>query len=110
MFSKDNSGFMYYGTPIDLSAESYPKKYQKFANELKTFLDNITLANEMLDNCSPKIKIDESILELMRSLRELEQNLIKYFLLLRAIQNSIENDKLMEICLGVNDDLNRVHM
>jgi len=70
---------------------------------MTALFDNMNLVNEMIDNANPKAKsIDESILEIIKSLHELEQNLIK------AIQNSITNEKLLEICLGGNEDLNRV--
>ncbi len=46
----------------------------------------------------------------MSNLKNLEKNLMLYIIIkYRAIQNQIDNEKLMEICLGFNDDINKVY-
>lgn len=87
---------------LDLNPENYERKYRKFVSEISILLDNINLANEMIDNANPNKQVDESLRTILSNLRDLENNLV------RAIQNQIKNEKLLGICLGINDDLNRV--
>lgn len=86
---------------LDLNPDNYEKKYKKFVTELSVLIDNINLANEMIDNTQVGSPVDEGLRTIVQNLRELEGNLVL------AIQDKIKNEKLLGICLGINDDINR---
>ena len=90
------------GVSLDLNQDNYDKKYKKFVGELTILLDNITLANEMIDNSEGNV--DEGIRTIIHNLHDLEKNLVS------AIQDKIKHEKLLAICLGINDDMNRVKL
>lgn len=84
----------------DLDPNSYPKKYRTFVSELSVLLDNIKLANEMIDAHSKNEEINEGLRTIMLTLKELETSLLS------AIQDKISHEKLLSICLEINDELN----
>lgn len=86
---------------LDLNPDNYDKKYKKFVTELSVLIDNIKLANEMIDNTQVGTPVDEGLRTIIHNLRELNNNLVA------AIQDKIKNEKLLGICLGINDDINR---
>jgi len=55
----------------------------------------------MIDNTNPSEGVDDGVRIIMRNLKEQEKNLIV------AIQE-MTDEKLLEISLGLNDDLNKV--
>jgi hypothetical protein len=55
----------------------------------------------MIDNVDPKKELDEGVRSIINHLRDLEKNLVM------AIQNQIDDEKLLAICLGINDDINQ---
>jgi len=55
----------------------------------------------MIDNTVPSEGVDEGLRTIIRNLKEQEKKLMM------AIQD-LDNEKLMEISLGLNDDLNKV--
>ncbi len=63
----------------------------------------------MIDYSDPSETVDEGLRVIIRNLKEQEKKLMGYLLKLipRAIQ-ALEEEKLMEISLGLNDDLNKV--
>jgi hypothetical protein len=97
----ESSGHEASNLNIDLNPENYEKKYKKFVSELSVLIDNINLANEMMDNLERGNEVDEGLRTIIHNLRDLEKNLVS------AIQGKIHNEKLLEICLGINDDINR---
>lgn len=90
------------GIDLDISANKFPKKFQIFVEELKTILENIVLANELINNSNHiQQVIDENVRLVISNLMDLSSSLVM------AIQNSIDNDQLMELCLGINDDIQK---
>jgi hypothetical protein len=55
----------------------------------------------MIDNVDPKQSLDEGVRSIINHLTDLEKNLVM------AIQNQIDEEKLLAICLGINDDINQ---
>lgn len=71
-----------------------------FVSELSVLIDNIKLANEMIDAIDPHEEISEGLKAIMSTLKELESNLLS------AIQNKIDDEHLLSICLEINDEIN----
>lgn len=86
---------------IKFSPGDFKKKYRKFVEELNVLMENLQLANQMIDFTEPGDKPDDGLRMIMLNLKGCEQNLS------HAIQNQISDELLLEICLKVNDDLNQ---
>jgi hypothetical protein len=88
---------------LDLNRYNYPGKFHRFMDDLEILIENLQLGNEIIDNTNPSEGVDEGLRTIVRNLKEQEKKLIL------AIQD-LTNDKLMEISLGLNDDLNKVNL
>ena len=94
---------------IDLNPKNYPKKFEILLGELEILLEYVNLDNEMIDNFEPEflknssMKMDTGILDLTQNIQDLSVNLSK------TMQKSIDNDKLLGICLGILDDLEQLN-
>lgn len=86
---------------VKFNPSDFKKKYRKFVEELNILMENIQLANQMIDVSSPGKKVDDGLRMIMLNLKGCEQNL------LNAIQSQISDEVLLGICLQVNDDLNQ---
>ena len=91
----------YPSVPIKLQASQYKKKYQKFVIEMNIVIDNIQLANQIIDAMTPGEEVEESLRSIMLNLKNCENGLLK------AIQTQISDELLMSNCLMLNDDLNQ---
>lgn len=100
-FYIENDNVTYFlGVNINLDPELFPKKYQIFVGQLKTLLENIKLTNEIINVSDYKQDgLDENVRLVVSNLMDLSSNLVM------AIQNSIEHDRLMEICFAINEDI-----
>jgi len=96
---ESNVGY-FNGIDLDLNPLNYPKKYQIFVEEIRTLLENVKLTNEMIDGANwNQNQLDENVRLVVSNLMDLSGSLVM------AIQNSIDHDQLMELCLGINDDI-----
>lgn len=86
---------------VKFNPSDFKKKYRKFVEELNILMENIQLANQMIDVSTPGKKVDDGLRMIMLNLKGCEQNL------LNAIQSQISDEILLGICLQVNDDLNQ---
>lgn len=86
--------------PFKLKAEEFKKKYAQFIAEMNIVVDNIELANQIIDACNAGDQIDESLRSIMMTLKDCESSLLK------AIQQ-IKDETLLSACLKLNDDLNQ---
>ena len=62
----------------------------------------------MIENADNKKPVDEALREMVSQLKEFDKNLQMYgqsFLIFRAISNQIDDEKLMAISLGINEDM-----
>jgi len=87
--------------PIKLNPDDYKKKYKKFVVEMNIVIDNIQLANQIIDSMSVGDEVDESLRSIMLNLKNCESGLLK------AIQTQITDENLLSNCLMLNDDLNQ---
>lgn len=85
---------------VKLEPNDFKKKYRRFVEELNILIENINLANQMIDCSAVGKKPDESLRMIMLNLKGCEDNLLK------AINGQISDELLLEICLKVNDDMN----
>jgi hypothetical protein len=86
-------------TKFDLNPSGYPDKYKKFVKELSIILENINLGNEMINGSDHNKPIDDGLSCILNNLKDLGKNLML------AIENQIKDDKLMNLCLAINDDI-----
>ncbi len=86
---------------IDLNHESYDKKYAKLISKLSVWFENVILANDMIDNTKIGNPIEDGLRFVIDNLRNGESDLIIY------IQDKVRNEKVLELCLGINDDINK---
>jgi hypothetical protein len=86
---------------IDLNADNYDKKYSKLIGKLSIWFENIILANDMIDNTKVGTQVDDGLRYVIENLRTAEKELLIY------IQEKVKNEKILELCLGINDDLNK---
>jgi hypothetical protein len=84
---------------LELNPEKYDKKYSKILPKLKVLVENINLANEIIDNLEPGTQPDEWLKAVIDSIRPSENEIMVY------IQDKVKDEKLLEILLGINDDL-----
>ena len=84
---------------FDLNPSNYPDKYIKFVIELRVIIENIDLANDMLNGSDHTKPIDDGMTSIIHNIRDLGKNLMK------AIEYQIKDDKLMSLCLAINDDI-----
>ena len=62
-------------------------------------LENIHLANEMISGSDHTKPIDDGLTCIIMNMKDLGKNLMI------AIENQIKDDKLMNLCLAINDDI-----
>ena len=86
---------------VDLNANNYDKKYSKLIGKLSIWFENVLLANEMIDSTKVGSSIDDGLKFVIDNLREAEGALLVY------IQEKVKNEKVLELCLGINDDINK---
>src|SRR5690606_35937089 len=86
---------------LDINPSSYDKKYSKLLSKIAVWIENINLANDMIDNTEVGTRVDDGLKSVIDNLRAGENELIIY------IQEKVKNEKLLEILLGLNDDINR---
>lgn len=61
---------------LNLNPNCYDKRFQKFVLELRIVLENIQLANEVIDNADYRVKtLDESVRLVISNLMDLSSNL-----------------------------------
>lgn len=86
---------------LDLRTSSYENKYRKLVNKLDLWTKNIGIANELIDNARGGT-YDSKLIPVIDELKTGNR------LLIETIQGEkLKNEKLMEISLGVADDINR---
>lgn len=85
---------------VKLEPSDFKKKYRRFVEELNVLIENVHLANQMIDYSQIGKKPDDSLRMIMLNLKGCEDNLLK------AINGQISDELLLEICLKVNDDMN----
>jgi len=86
---------------IDLNPKNFDKKYSPLINKINVWIENIILANEMIDNSKVGRQIDDGLKSVINSLRPAENELIL------NIQEKVKDEKLLEILLSLNDDFNK---
>ena len=84
-----------------LNVNKYNKKYWKLVNYLISMTENVSLANEMIDNSTPN-DIDESLREVVHSLHAGNNRLIQ-----TIASDRLKDEKLMDITLNVSEDIRR---
>ncbi len=85
----------------DLNANNYDKKYHKLIGKLSVWVENIILANEIIDNTEVGSQVDDGLTPVVDNLRSAENELVIY------IQEKVKNEKLLGIMLSINDDINK---
>ena len=80
-----------------LIPSKFEHKYNRLVNYLQTMIENISLANDMIDNHEI-----EGLKEVMSPLRQGNNTLID-----TITGDRLKNEKLMEITIGVSEDINR---
>ena len=86
---------------LNLKPSSYEKKYKKLVEKLSTLTKEIGMANEYIDK-SRGGSYDPTLLTIIDDLKSGNNQLIE------TIQSDrLKSEKLMEISLGVSDDINR---
>jgi len=86
---------------VKFNPNDFRKKYRKFVEELNVLVENVQLANQMIDSSQVGAKPDDGLSMIMLNLKGCEQNLMN------AIHKQISDEILLGICLKVNDDLNQ---
>ena len=79
-----------------------PEQYKKLLEDMNLVKGNINLTNQMIDTSKPKDlqEADNPINDLISTLKEMEPKMMEMI-------TTIENDKMMNVCLIVNDDLQK---
>ena len=86
---------------LNLKPSSYEKKYKKLVEKLSTLTKEIGMANEYIDK-SRGGSYDPTLLTIIDDLKSGNHQLIE------TIQSDkLKSEKLMEITLGVSDEINR---
>lgn len=88
-------------TPTKLILSNDNKKYHKFINEMNIVIDNIQLANQLMDSTKIGDEVDDCLRSIILNLKNCEPGLLK------AIQVQIKDESLLSNCLLLNDDLNQ---
>ena len=86
---------------FSLNPSKFEPKYTKLVNYLIILVENIGLANEIIDNMQPG-ESDDSLKDVMASLRSGNNRLIE-----TISSDRLKNEKLMDLTLGVDEDINR---
>ena len=84
-----------------LNVNKYNKKYWKLVNYLISMTENVSLANEMIDNSTPN-DIDESLREVVHSLHAGNNRIIQ-----TIASDRLKDEKLMDITLNISEDIRR---
>lgn len=87
--------------PTKLILSNDNKKYHKFINEMNIVIDNIQLANQLIDSMNIGDEVDDCLRSIIINLKNCEPGLLK------AIQVQIKDESLLSSCLLLNDDLNQ---
>jgi hypothetical protein len=85
----------------DLNPNNYDKKYHKVLDKLSVWVENIILANDIIDNTEVGSQVDDGLIPVVDNLRSAENELVIY------IQEKVKNEKLLGIMLSINDDINK---
>ena len=86
---------------LDLKTSSYEKKYRKLVEKLSTLTKEIGMANEYIDK-SKGSSFEPTLLTIIDDLKVGNKQLIE------TIQSDkLKSESLMEISLGISDDINR---
>jgi len=99
-YNNINNGDLVGDSCVKFEPKDFRSKYRTFVGELNILVENIQLANQMIDSSPLGGKVDDGLRMIMLNLKGCEQNL------LNAIQGQIKDELLLEICLKVNDDMN----
>lgn len=86
--------------PVKLNSKNFKSKFKKFIDEMNIVIENIQLANQIIDASSIGEQIDDSLRTIMLNLKNCEDSLIK------AIQTQISDEAVLAECFKLNDDLN----
>ena len=84
-----------------LNISKYNKKYWKLVNYLMSMTENISLANEIIDNSTPN-DIDESLREVVHNLISGNNRIIQ-----TIASDRLKDEKLMDITLNISEDIRR---
>lgn len=77
------------------------KKHKKLVNDLRVVVNNIILTNEMIDACDPNdCHENEPLKDVVNSIRNMEEKL-------QSLIIKIKNDTVMNMCLLLNDDVQK---
>lgn len=86
---------------LDLNPDNYDRKYLKLIGRLSIWFENVLLANDMIDNTKVGSSIDDGLRCVIDNLRQADGDLLVY------IQEKVKNQKVLDLCIGINDDINR---
>ena len=84
-----------------LDAGRYNKRYWKLVNYLMSMTENVSLANEMIDNSTPS-NIDDSLREVVHNLHSGNNRIIQ-----TIASERLKDEKLMDITLNISEDIRR---
>ena len=86
---------------FSLNPSKYEHKYKKLVKYLGTMVENISLANEIIDNLKPG-EMDDSLKEVVHTLRSGNNRIIE-----TVDSGRLKDPKLMSITIDVQEDINR---
>ena len=86
---------------FSLNPSKYEHKYKKLVKYLGTMVENIALANEIIDNLKPG-EMDDSLKEVVHTLRSGNNRIIE-----TVDSGRLKDPKLMSITIDVQEDINR---
>lgn len=100
--SVNSRSFVSYSTSInvDLKQSSYEKKYRKLVDKLAECVNCIEVLNDKIDKSGGRV--DDTIKSIATSLRHGNKQLVD-----TISSDKLKNEALMEISLGVAEDVNR---
>ena len=87
--------------PVKLKPDNFKKKFKKFVEEMNVVIENIQLANQIIDASTLGEEVDDSLRTIMLNLKNCEDSLAK------AISTQITDEALLGECCKLNDDLNQ---
>ena len=100
-FPEESEGNSKNSIQLDLNPNNYEKKYATLLQKMQTWIENIKLTNDMIDNTQVGTQVDDGLKSVVESLRTADGELIV------NIQEKVKDEKLLEMLLGINDDINR---
>jgi hypothetical protein len=88
--------------PEEVDLSHIPSKYKKLIGDMNLVKGNINFTNEMLDGMQPgpDCKNNETVNDLVKTLTDMEPKLF-------TLIAKVESEDVMNVCLLVNDDLQK---